>query len=77
MDEFFIRPAVEGARLHDPITSDPLAADGETKPRNSYWLKCLTRGDVVEGAPEVPKSRPIEARPSISKLPSPAPEDSR
>lgn len=49
MDEFFIRPAVDGARLPDPVTGDPLAVEGETKPRNAYWLKCVNRGDVIEG----------------------------
>lgn len=64
MDEFFIRPAVEGACLRDPVTGDPLAAAGESKARNPYWVRCLLRGDVLEGRvdqPSVQRPRPDPA----------------
>lgn len=81
MDTFVIRPAVAGARLHDPVTGDVLAAEGEEKPRVGFWLHCLARGDVEEveakaAAPverpadkptEVPADKPALAAPAKSK----------
>lgn len=58
MDTFVIRPAVAGARLHDPITGDILAAEGEEKPRTGFWLTCLTRGDVKEVAAKAEAAEP-------------------
>jgi len=34
--------------VRDPETRHPLAAKGETKPKNSYWMRRLRDGDVVE-----------------------------
>lgn len=53
MDEFFIRPAVDGARLDDPATGDLLAAAGERKPRSPHWLRLEIRGDVVQCEPPI------------------------
>lgn len=51
----FIRPALvdpsagnEGARftVRDPMTMQHLAAEGEDKPANDYWLRRLLEGGV-------------------------------
>lgn len=44
-----IKPA-EGKQVRDQHTMRLLRADGERKPRNSYWLRRLKAGDVVEVA---------------------------
>jgi len=45
-----IQPARSGLVVRDPSTAKALPAAGETKPRNSYWLRRLRDGDVVEVA---------------------------
>lgn len=49
-DKIFIKPA-EGRQVRDPITKEPLAAEGDSKPRNSYWLRRVKEGDVVISSP--------------------------
>ncbi|MEY0767382.1 MULTISPECIES: DUF2635 domain-containing protein [Providencia] len=41
-----IKP-VSGLTVRDPETYKPLAAEGEVKPRNAFWLRRLKDGDVV------------------------------
>ncbi len=36
-----------GLIVRDPLTGKPLVAEGEEKPRNSYWLRRLRDKDVV------------------------------
>lgn len=43
-----IKPAKPDLIVRDPDTGQPLAADGEVKPGNSYWLRRLRDGDVVK-----------------------------
>lgn len=38
---------VSGLTVRDPETYQPLAAEGEVKPRNAFWLRRLKDGDVV------------------------------
>ncbi|NHZ48589.1 DUF2635 domain-containing protein [Nitratidesulfovibrio liaohensis] len=45
---FVIRPARPDDMVRDPETRKPLAEGGESKPRNSHWLRRLAAGDVVE-----------------------------
>ncbi|EJB0095757.1 TPA: DUF2635 domain-containing protein [Escherichia coli] len=42
-----IKPA-EGKTIRDPLTMELLAPEGEEKPRNSFWIRRLVAGDVVE-----------------------------
>ncbi|PFF95391.1 DUF2635 domain-containing protein [Escherichia albertii] len=42
-----IKPA-EGKAIRDPFTMKLLNPDGEEKPRNSFWIRRLAAGDVVE-----------------------------
>jgi len=43
-----IKPAQPALIVRDPDTGKPLAAEGEKKPKTSYWLRRLRDGDVVE-----------------------------
>lgn len=42
---FFIKPK-KGFIIRDPESFEPLAVDGELKPKTSYWLNHLKHGDV-------------------------------
>jgi hypothetical protein len=57
----FIKPAQAGAIVRDPVTRQPLAAEGEEKPVNVYWARRLAAGDAVE------TRRPPDAGKSGSK----------
>ncbi|WP_084605491.1 DUF2635 domain-containing protein [Psychromonas aquimarina] len=48
MQTFKIKPNVKGKIVRDPITYEALKPAGEVKPRNSYWLRRISDGDVVE-----------------------------
>ncbi len=39
---------VEGRLVRDPKTRAQLSAKGERKPRNTYWIRRLRSGDIVE-----------------------------
>lgn len=54
MTEFNIKPADEHCLVRDPVSGAPLRAEGEAKPKNSYWLRRLKDGDVVETEPTTP-----------------------
>lgn len=57
-----IKPA-SGARVLDPVTKLPLAADGEQKPRSNYWMRRISSGEVVivvESASAVAAAKPKE-----------------
>lgn len=42
-----IKPAA-GKAIRDPLTMKLLVSEGEEKPRNSFWIRRLAAGDVVE-----------------------------
>lgn len=46
MSNFHIKPA-PGKSVRDPRTMRLLAAKGEKKPRNTYWLRRAEAGDVL------------------------------
>lgn len=48
----YIKPAVAGAIIRDPVTLRPLLPEGDEKPRTVHWLRMLGRADVVETTPE-------------------------
>ena len=48
MQTFKIKPKVKGQTVRDPDTYEALKAAGEVKPRNSYWLRRIKDGVVVE-----------------------------
>ncbi|WP_027696695.1 DUF2635 domain-containing protein [Vibrio litoralis] len=43
MREILIKPK-QGLLVRDPITRSPLNKVGETKPRNTYWLRRIQDG---------------------------------
>ncbi|WP_231512060.1 DUF2635 domain-containing protein [Paucibacter sp. KBW04] len=55
---FRIVPAVPGLVVRDPITREPLIADGEVKPMSTYWTRRQADGDVLVAPiePAQPKS---------------------
>ncbi len=47
MSNFKIKPKAN-ILVRDPVTREPLKSTGETKPRDTYWLRRLKDKDVVE-----------------------------
>ena len=45
-----VKPA-EGRLVRHPGDYRPLAADGESVEKNSYWMRRLASGDVIEVMP--------------------------
>lgn len=43
----FLKPGRSGLIVRDPITLKPLDEKGESKPRNSYWLRRIRCGDAI------------------------------
>lgn len=48
MQTFTIKPRDKERLVRDPKTRAPLKQRGEVKPRNTYWLRRLRDGDVIE-----------------------------
>ncbi len=48
----YVKPAVPGAIVRDPVTFRPLPPEGEAKPRTVHWLRMIARADVVETTAE-------------------------
>lgn len=55
-ESFYIKPASEGLIVRDPVTRDPLAAAGEEKPRNKYWLAREADRSVIQVEKPVAKA---------------------
>jgi hypothetical protein len=50
-DSLFLKPAKDGLLVRDPDTGKALAAEGEYKPRSTYWIRRLKTGDVIAATP--------------------------
>ncbi len=50
-NQFFIKPANDQVAVRDPKSGRALAAEGEYKPQNSYWMRRLRDKDVIEATP--------------------------
>jgi len=67
-----IKPA-PGRQILDHKTFKPLLAvgidgqEGEEKDIDSYWLRRLADGDVLEVAPAVPEPEPVTRKPRQKK----------
>lgn len=85
MNNVFIKPRmIDGtpAIVRDPVTKDPLAAGGQWKPKNQFWVRRINDGDVIDEtaaqqekaaaakakSPQV--AAPVDAAPDSSKLKS-------
>lgn len=52
----FVQPK-QGLQVRDPVSYQPLPPEGAEVPRDSYWLRRLRSGDVVEAKPvQIPDS---------------------
>lgn len=60
-------PASPGLVVRDPITRQPLAADGEPKPLDTYWARRLRDGDVLVQQPAA-----LPAVDAVGRMPKPA-----
>lgn len=54
-------------QVRDPVTRQPLAADGERKPLDTYWCRRLADGDVLLVPDEAPA--PAAARAATATKP--------
>lgn len=59
MDRIFIKPAAPGLKVRKPVNGH-LAAEGEEVNADSYWLRRMADGDVVEA--ERPAAAPQAAK---------------
>lgn len=50
MNELYLIPTTSVAP-RDPVTGQPLPADGAFKPRTAYWLRRLRDGSAKEAKP--------------------------
>lgn len=59
-DTLFVKPARDAADqpllVRDPASGEPLAADGEMKPRSKFWLRRLAQKDVLPAEPPTLKA---------------------
>lgn len=62
MSDLFLKPSRPGLIVRDPETGKPLAEEGETKPRNSYWLRRKKDNDVIEATPAKAKAAAEEGK---------------
>ena len=49
--KIYVKPASKDLIVRDPATLRALKAEGEYKPKNTYWLRRLKDKDVVEATP--------------------------
>jgi hypothetical protein len=64
MADLYLKPA-PGRRVLDPVTHEPLAPEGEVKPRTGFWLRRLKDGDVEDlAAPPQPHGSAVPAKPA-------------
>ncbi|WP_034627447.1 DUF2635 domain-containing protein [Desulfocurvibacter africanus] len=58
-DTMFVKPSRPGLVVRDPVTKEPLSPEGREVPRNSFWTRRLTGGDVVTAPrPETATAQP-------------------
>lgn len=54
MDKINVYPA-PGVLVRDPVTAGHLPEQGAVVPRNTYWLRRLAEGDVLQAPPAAKK----------------------
>jgi len=58
-EQVYLVPA-PGLRVLDPVTYEPLPAEGAIKSMTTYWRRRLRDGDVTKGQP--PRKRAPQAQ---------------
>jgi hypothetical protein len=56
-EQLFLLPNPKHPLIRDPLTRQFLAAEGEFKPKNTYWLRRVKFEDVIVGEPPKPKTK--------------------
>ena len=51
-----LKPATPDLVVRDPVTTNPLPAEGKAVPMTTYWRRRLKDGDVVEATDKKPAS---------------------
>lgn len=46
--KIFVKPKIADSIVRDPITLIPIPAGGKSVTKNSYWLRRIMFGDVVQ-----------------------------
>jgi len=64
-ERIYVKPAVTGAQIFDPIRGCNVPQDGAFVPRDPYWSGLLVRADLVEVKP--PKEPAPEPAPVAPK----------
>jgi hypothetical protein len=75
MPNVFVKPVlIDGkpAIVPDPVTRKPLAAGGEWKPQNQYWLRRVAQGDVIDATADQTAAQ-AQQKPGPTLGPSPVP----
>ncbi|NBJ13205.1 DUF2635 domain-containing protein [Microvirga arsenatis] len=63
-DRIYVKPAVAGAQIFDPLRGHYVPQDGAFVPRDPYWSGLLVRADLVEAKPpKEPAPEPAPATP--------------
>jgi len=52
MKKIFVKPR-EGLRVKNPVDWQPLPPEGKKVERNTYWIRRLKAGDVIEIKEEI------------------------
>ena len=65
-EQVFLKPC-DGCLVRDPLTRQPLAAKGELKPLNTYWLRRLRMKDAYKSKPEKETKETKEGKSSEAK----------
>lgn len=67
MSTIFVKPATPGLRVRTP-SGAVLPDEGDYVERESYWLRRINDGDVVEAAPPVADAAPVAATGKAAKV---------
>ena len=67
MDRIFIKPAAPGLKVRKPVNGH-LAAEGEEVNAESYWLRRIADGDVVEAERPADAAAPQAAKAGKSSI---------
>jgi hypothetical protein len=76
MNNVFVKPNGP-VIVRDPVTRKPLAAGGEWKPKNQFWVRRITQGDVIDATAAQTAAQAAPAKPAAPSGTSPGPSSLR